>query len=370
MLKIGIQLAIYFLIAGCDHHTETVFPDAKWVEAEPEHVGLESETLNEAVAFLERNSGGSGIHELMIIRRGILIYRGDSIDKVHGIWSCTKSFTSTVLGLLVDDSTVQLKTLAKDILPEMATSYPTATLSHFTTMTSGYKAVGDTATTGYTHGASATPFKPDTPLFEAGEKYAYWDAAMNQFSNILTHAAKEPLDEIFKRRIADPIGMNESAWYWKDFGEVDGVKVVGGAGNGSKGIYISANELARLGLLFLNGGNWNGKQLISRNWIQQATRMQVPASMEFGTPLSTADGMGVYGFNWWVNGIHLSGDRMWPNTPEGTYAASGYNNNKMFIIPEWDMVVVRLGLDSRDMAITDNIWDQFLKKIGDSIKIK
>ena len=131
MLKIVIQLAIYFLIAGCDHHTETVFPDAKWVEAKPERVGLESETLNEAVAFLESNSGASSIHELMIIRRGILIYRGDSIDKVHAIWSCTKSFTSTVLGLLVDDKIVPLNTLTKDILPEMSAAYPTVTLSHF-----------------------------------------------------------------------------------------------------------------------------------------------------------------------------------------------------------------------------------------------
>ncbi len=263
--------------------------------------------------------------------------------------SCTKSFTSTVLGLLIDDKITQLNTFAQDIIPKMAETYPNVTLLHFTTMTSGYLAAGDTVKKGYTHGPSRTPFTPSTPsLFEPGTKYAYWDAAMNQFANILTHIAKESLDGFFKHRIADPIGMNENNWYWGDFGDVNGLKVVGGAGNQSKGIYISANELARFGLLFLNEGNWNGNQLISRDWIRQSTRVQVLPILELGTHLSEIYGMGVYGFNWWVNGVQPNGNRLWPNAPASTYAASGYNNNKMFIIPEWDMVIVRLGLDAID----------------------
>ncbi|NND33768.1 MAG: beta-lactamase family protein, partial [Saprospiraceae bacterium] len=248
-------------------------------------------------------------------------------------------------------------------------SYPDVRLSHFATMTSGYKSVGDTATTGYTHGASKTPFFPDSdPLFAPGSKYAYWDAAMNQFAHILTIIAEEPLDAFFKRRIGDPIGMNTDAWHWGDFGPIGGVKVVGGAGNNGKGIYISAIEMARFGLLFLNEGNWNGSQLISKNWIKQSTQVQVPASMKLGTPLSDIDGIGVYGFNWWVNGIRTNGSRFWPDAPAGTYAASGYNNNKMFIIPAWDMVVVRLGLDENELKITDNTWNDFIGKVGNAIE--
>jgi CubicO group peptidase (beta-lactamase class C family) len=68
---------------------------------------------------------------------------------------------------------------------------------------------------------------------------------------------------LFKRRIADLIGMNPSAWKWGDFGVVDGVRINGGSGNGNKHIFISARELARLGHLFLNQGQWNGRALIS-----------------------------------------------------------------------------------------------------------
>jgi hypothetical protein len=92
--------------------------------------------------------------------------------------------------------------------------------------------------------------------------------------------------------------------------------------------------------------------------------------MKLGSPLSNIDGIGVYGYNWWVNGIRSNDSRLWPDAPPSTYAASGYNNNKMIIIPEWDMVVVRLGLDANDVVITDLIWNEFLRIIGDSLEKK
>jgi len=82
---------------------------------------------------------------------------------------------------------------------------------------------------------------------------------------------------------------------------------------------------------------------------------------------SGADGRGVYGYNWWTNGIKADGKRKWPGAPAGTYSASGYNNNDMFIIPEWKMVIVRLGLDEKELKINDDIYSTFLQKVGQSI---
>ena len=73
------------------------------------------------------------------------------------------------------------------------------------------------------------------------------------------------------------------------------------------------------------------------------------------------------GFNWWVKGIYPKGERKWPDAPKSTFAAWGHSNNNLFIIPEWDMVVVRLGLDQSDKEITDKINSQFIKKISMSI---
>jgi len=345
------------------------FPGKDWGKATPESQGIDSVKLNAAILYLKNNSGRDGVKELVIIRNGYMVWKSTNIDKVHGVWSLTKSFTSTVLGLLIDDGKATLDTLAKEYVPSMAATYPTVTLRHFTTMTSGYYAVGDEPRGSYKHGPSLTPFKPaDKPLFTPpGLKYAYWDSAMNQFANVLTRIADEPMETLFKRRIADPIGMNPSKWDWGDFGEVQGIVVNGGSGNNNKHVHISARELARLGHLFLNQGKWNGKQLISGAWVEQATQAHVPASLPLVEHLSGADGRGVYGYNWWVNGVKPDGKRRWPGAPPGTYSASGYNNNDMFVIPEWDMVIVRLGLDQTDFVITDTIYGNFIKKLGQAI---
>jgi CubicO group peptidase (beta-lactamase class C family) len=347
---------------------EMTFPGERWQEVTPESQGVDSAKLDEAISYLKGHSGPDGATELVIIRNGLLIWKGTNIDKMHGVWSLTKSFTSTVLGLLIDDGKATLDTPAKDYVPSMDATYPDVTLRHFTTMTSGYYAVGDEPRGNYKHGPSTTPFAPaPTPLFKPpGSRYAYWDSAMNQFANVLTHIAGEPIEDLFKRRIADPIGMDRSRWDWGDFGQVDGLVVNGGSGNSNKHIQISARELARFGHLFLNRGKWKDKQLISASWVDMATKPHVPASTPL-EPLSGADGRGVYGFNWWTNGIGADGKRSWPGAPPDTYSASGYNNNDMFAIPSWKMVIVRLGLDQSDLVITDAIYGAFLEKVGQAI---
>ena len=341
-----------------------VFPGKSWQEATPQSQGVDPAKLAAAVAYLQKNSGRDGVKELVIVRNGCMIWRGPSVDKVHGVWSLTKSFTSTVFGLLVEAGKCRLDTPAKDHVAAMGRRYPNVTLRHFATMTSGYRAVGDEPRGGYAHGPSPTPFEPaDSPLFPPGSMYAYWDSAMNQFAHVLTRIAGEPIEELFRRKIAQPIGMEAGKWDWGDFGKVDGLVVNGGSGNNNKHIRISARELARLGHLFLNRGKWNGRQLIAASWVDQATCAQVPVKTPLGHP-GSADGRGVYGYNWWVNGVGADGKRKWPGAPKGTYSASGYNNNDLFVVPEWNLVVVRLGLDQRDKKITDATYGELLARLG------
>ena len=344
---------------------DMVFPDTNWIEGTPESQGMDSAKLKQAVAHLEAHTGKDGARELVIIRNGRMIWKGVNIDHVHGVWSCTKSFTSTVLGLLIDDGKCSLNTRAASVVPALRQNYPDVTLRHFTTMTSGYRAVGDDTTGSYTHGPSTTPFEPDSwPLFAPGAAYAYWDSAMNQFGNVLTRIAGGPLDALFKRRIADPIGMNPSAWRWGDFNLVDGLRVNGGSGNANNHIFISARELARFGHLFLNGGQWKGRSLISRAWIRQATDVQVPATLTNAWSKSGIAGPGQYGFNWWRNAPGPDGRLTWPGAPADTFAASGHNNNKMFVIPSWGMVIVRLGLDQGDRKWSEVEQGEFLRLVG------
>lgn len=360
------KLGAFVFINESPKRSTSAFPGKDWETATPESQGVSGEKLTLAVAQLDRTIGSNGVHELVIVRNGRMIWHGDDIDKVHGIWSFTKVFTSTALGLLIDDGKCTLDTKAKDIQPAMAATYPEVTLRHFATMTSGYRAVGDEHGT-YSHGASLTPFDPNPkPLFTPpGSHFAYWDSAMNQFANILTHIAGESLEDLFQRRIANPIGMNRAQWDWGDWGKVDGLVVNGGSGNKSGPMKISAREAARLGLLFLNRGQWNDKQLISEKWVAEATRVQVSPTVPHGFEERAKSGPGEYGFNWWVNGIKPDGKRKFPGAPPNTYCGAGHNNNYCFVIPEWNMVIARLGLDG---SAKDQVWSDFLAKVGEAIR--
>ncbi len=305
--------------------------------------------LKSALTYLESVCGNNGIQRMVILRQGKVVYKSEESDVVQNVWSCTKSFTSTVLGLLVAEGKCTLDDKVWTYLPELKENYPDVTFRHYTTMTSGYKARGDDEAGG--HGQSTTPFQPsEEQLFDPGIEFRYWDSAMNIFALALTKAAGKSIKEYFKEKVADPIGMDPEKWDWRDFGEMNGLVINGGAGNKSRGIFISAEELARFGQLFLNRGSWNGKQIVPEEWVEQATSPQI------NKIIPTDDSP--YGFNWWTSKIY-------PDAPEGTFAAKGFNNNKCIVIPEWNIVVARLGLDGN---IGDQEWNHFLEMLGEAYK--
>ena len=78
------------------------------------------------------------------------------------------------------------------------------------------------------------------------------------------------------------------------------------------------------------------------------------------------EGRGVYSYDWWVNGIGPDGTRKMPDAPASMYWAVGWNNNMCFIIPEWNMVVVRMGTDGIPID-SDKTWNEFFKRLGDAI---
>lgn len=332
-----------------------IYPDSAWLPATPESQGIDAEIMNQALSDIEQHCGPDGIAQMLIIRQGYMIWQGNKIDSMHNVWSCTKSFTSTVLGLLIAEGKCQLDSKVGNFIPQLKERYPKVTFRHFTTMTSGYTAKGDKEASG--HGQTKTPFIPDPPMFAAGTKYQYWDAAMNELAYALSKVAQQAIEEVFREKIASPIGLDPKLWRWGNWGEQEGIIINGGAGNKGKGMMISASEMAKFGYLFLKNGKWKEKQILSEEWINQATSIQViepiAANDDGHTP-----GLGNYGFNWWL------GNR-WPHAPSGTYAAVGHNNNMCFVIPKWDMVVVRLGMDG---DIDDEYWDRFFNKLSKAIK--
>lgn len=354
------------------------FPDADWEVRTPASQGLDQTGLDEAVAYLGQELAATGgITELVIIRNGYLVHAGSDIDRHHCVWSATKSFTSTVLGHLIDAGQCTLDTLGQDHVSLLADDYSGVTLRHFATMTSGYDAVGGTYGDDPDDG-SETPLVPAAPAAAPGSQFSYFDDAMGMNGYVLTMIAGTDLESYFRAHIGDAIGIPATSFEWLKtvtgappppgmWDNPDGVDVRNAPG----GVFISARELSRLGHLFLNQGKWRDQQVVSASWVQQATQVQVPPTMagREDSPRQqrlSASGIGRYGYNWWVNGIGQDGTRLWPDAPPDTYAASGYNNNKCYVVPKWNVVVVRMGT-AGSPADSHGVWSTFLGMLGDAI---
>jgi len=338
-----------------------LFPEKDWIVASPEDVGLDGRRVDEAMAAVARVSGGDGNRQCLVIRDGCLVWHGPEIDRVHSVWSCTKSFLSLTMGLLIDDGRCTLDTRAADLYPALEAEYPTVTLRHLVTFTSGYRPRAGSS--------REAPFEPASPLFAPGERFHYWWESY-LLALLLTKVAGESLEDLFRRRIAEPIGLDPASWRWGDcgwgtFDEITGlrgVKVCGGSGLYGRGVSISARSMARVGWLVANGGRWGDRQLVSSAWIEESTRPQVPATTPAQDPAAWyAKLPGRYGYYWWTNGADASGRRLWPSAPERTFAMQGHENNICLIVPEWRLVLVRLGADQ---VLYGEEYDEVLAALG------
>ena len=267
-----------------------VYPRTSWETRTPQQIAINKGKLQEVSSFISSKGGGDGI----IIYKGYNVWTWANINTKGNIASAAKSFTSTILGLAIDDGKCSLNQKVTDFDNSLTGKDRNITFFHFTTMTSGY-------------GMSSNP----------GASWYYNDEAMNKFADILDIVWNEPIQNVLKRRIMDPIGANN--WSWSG----------GGAGNDST-FQAEPEDLARFGWLFANQGNWNGQQLISASWVEEAHKDQVSVS-----------GMDVYGFNWWTNANPSQG---WPDVPQGAFGAFGYNGQYfVFVFPERELVGAHRG---------------------------
>ena len=354
-----------------------VFPGDTWQRASPESQGIDPAKLHEALNYLHANSGGVGTDETVIVRNGHLMWEGPDANNVHEIYSCTKTFTSTVLGLLATEGVLTVDDYAVKYLPSLDDQYPEYAqikLSHLAAMTSGYDSImGDGwkfyETDRQKHREYVLSFTtPGPPLFPAGTSFKYHDPAVHILGYILTRAADKPLEQIFRERVANQIGMKQLTW--SNYGYRDGMlfsNPAGTPGKGQGGIYSSPHDLARFGLLYLNKGNWNGKQILDTSFVERATSTEVPAEVK----TRYFDLTGRYGFFWWTNGIRANGTRPWPSAPPKTFTAHGAGRNFIFVIPEWHLVIVRLSPAPCGQvqvgSVREGVWEEFFSRLKRAI---
>lgn len=330
------------------------FPAAEWQVRTPASQGVDALKLAQAMDLLASVCGNDGTRRTMVIRNGFVIWQGSDQTTRDVVWSCTKSFTSTCLGLLWDDGKCHPGTLLAKVLPAYAKDYPTVTLEHLATFTGGVQDLPD------------QPGVPGPPLYAPGSAMHY-SAQSDILAAALTAIAGETLHSLFMRRIGSVIGLTPEDFAWGVLpGYGDGkIPVNGGSGVPPGSVQMSARGMARFGWLYAHRGNWAGRQLISTSYIDYATALRVPASTPPFDPKAWYTCLpGCYGLNWWING-DTKGKPLWPSIPRSSFAAQGNRNNICIIIPEWDLVLVRL---AQDQIIDVGLFDGALKRIGEAIR--
>jgi CubicO group peptidase (beta-lactamase class C family) len=165
------------------------------------------------------------------------------------------------------------------------------------------------------------------PLREPGSYWEYNDVRVNRLSLALLRRFGRALPQVFAERVMAPIGAS-SEWRWSGYSNsyvlVNGqsIRSVSGGGHWGGGVFIHAEDQARIGLMMARNGAWGGKQILSADWVSQSV-----------TPCAIKPD---YGFLWWLN----TGRGPKPSAPADSYWATGAGGNFTWVDPTHDIVAV------------------------------
>ena len=327
---VGLLLGITGLLNSCAGARVTLrgevdyWPTDGWLTAEPESVGMDSGTLASMYEFLTR--GGHRVDGIILIKEGRIVteaYRQPyySVDRLHNIFSCTKSVTSACVGIAIDQGLLpDVDTPVDDLFPDYQAGpgYHTGdgpvTLENLLTMTTGLDAQDSYLYnwTGLVELQASDDWIAHAFSLANAEPPGSWFDYSNTSSFLLSAAVGEASgmsqEEFAAENLFGPLGIDE--WWWRS--NPQGITI------GWGDLLLRPRDMAKFGFLYLHGGEWEGQQIIPRRWIERSWTRIVAA------------GSGVlsgYGYQWWTD-------------QDGTYAAVGYHGQYIFINPHLNLVMV------------------------------
>lgn len=302
----------------------TYYPASEWRTSTPEEQGMDSTVL---VELLDKR--GSGFHSLVVVRNGYVVldvstYPFDA-HAPHATYSATKVFVSTLMGIAIDQGYVQgVDQSIWDFFDKEATANMDArkeaiTIEDLLTQRAGLTRGGDWLEY-YDFGEGDQSWVQsilDHPMdAEPGTQFSYRDANPHLVAAIIQLATGMSARDYAQQNLFDPLGIHDLIWLV----DPQGVTV------GGDELFLSTYDLARLGYLYLNKGEWDGRQVISSEWVEVAT-----------SNLVTPDSWSGHGY-YWLNGLVTSGDR---NT--AGYTALGMDGQWILVMPEMDLVIALTG---------------------------
>jgi CubicO group peptidase (beta-lactamase class C family) len=384
MKMIQKRLFLFHLLAIACVSTQAqklYYPDTTWQARKPEEVNLNSKLIDSAVKFAIQNevkmdddlrianlkayanepaykilgpTKPRGAPAGLIIKNGYIVGKWGDLERVDMTFSVAKSYLSAVAGLAVDSRLIKsIDDPVRKYIPDDKFEGPhngKISWRHLLTQSSDWSGclfdVCDWADRPPRTG-TIDDWKA-RKLVEPGTQFEYNDVRVNLLAYALLQVWRKPLPVIFKERVMDPIGAS-TTWRWygyeNSFVNVDGVMVqsVSGGGHFGGGLFINTLDQARFGLLFLRGGKWNGRPLLSDQWVNAVHQPSVANKS--------------YGLMWWTNEEGRLG-----SGSKNIYSAEGFGGNFIVVDTEHDLLIVTRWLDTSKLKDLVNLVLSALEK--------
>tara|TARA_B110000444_G_scaffold151768_2_gene142024 strand:+ start:34562 stop:35713 length:1152 start_codon:yes stop_codon:yes gene_type:complete len=356
--------------------------NAEWKELSPDFFGINNLKLDNVISFALSNeySGDSDLriailkgfarepfHKILgptkkrggpagiILKNGYIIGKWGDLDRVDMTFSVTKSYLSSLAGIAYDKGLIpNLDQKLSEVIWDntfKGSHNQNITWSHLLNQSSDWSGElwgiydwGDRPIT------KSIDSMRNRKLNKPGSHYKYNDVRVNVLAYSLLNVFREPLPKVLKNNIMNEIGAS-TTWRWYGYDNswvnIDGqwVQSVSGGGHSGGGIFINTLDHARFGLLFLSNGNWNGKQILSKEFIKKA--------------ISPSETNPNYGYMWWLN--NPDGKRFFNKIPSNIFYASGFGGNYIIIVPDENLVVVTRWLEPKKLQ-------GFMNKLFEAIK--
>jgi CubicO group peptidase (beta-lactamase class C family) len=338
-----------------------------WERADPSESGFDAPRLHAQLSALM--AGGINIHSVIVVHHGRLVAecyrRGKDRSNfsifahvknfgptdLHDVRSVGKSVISLLLGIAKQQGKLgSLATPAIDYFPEFADLAAPAlkrvTLEHLLTMTSGFQWNQEGGLLDDEHRlawkASPCRYVFSRPIVAApGSRFDYNSGDNAVLADILGRVTGMPWKEFARTALFEPLGITN--WEWEND--------LRGRPMSYSGLRLCPRDMAKIGLLVANRGQWRGRQLVPADWIEASLKTRVPTSF---------DGLG-YGFQWWTGTV------AWQGRPLSWGAAFGNGSQRIFVVPNLDLTIVVTAGAYGDLQAARRV-NTFLKEIVATIQ--
>ena len=295
-----------------DFPFDAVYEQA-FVRATPESQGISSDLFAALLRELDA-SKDTDMHHFMALRHGKVICECNFAPYPKGMWHIThsmcKSITGMAIGMLIEEEKLKLDENIYDIFPDHINAFskifrPVITVENLLTMTSGVTFNESGIVSGNDWLGS---FLNASVNGKPGTEFQYNSLNTYVLSAIVTKRTGETLTEYLTPRLFGPLGITK--YYWETCPK--------GITKGGWGLFLCAEDMAKLGQLYLQRGKWNGQQLVSEYWIEISTARHLKTQND------------TYGY----------GYQLWMEQRPGSFEYNGMLGQNVIIYPDMDMVLV------------------------------